>query len=55
VTNITPENIADKVEYVKALTERLEKMPVDVLKYISGAVDLAGMLDATSKEKEQAS
>ena len=47
-------NVADRAECVKDLTEQLEKMPFDVLKYISGAVDLAGMLDAAD-DKTQAS
>lgn len=42
----------DKAECVKSLTEQLERMPVDVLKYISGAVDLAGMLDATKNDTQ---
>jgi len=53
--NAVPINIADKAECVKALTEQLENMPIDVLGYISGAVDLARVLDAATKEKEQAS
>jgi len=54
VRNTALINVADRAECVKDLTEQLEKMPFDVLKYISGAVDLAGMLDAAD-DKTQAS
>lgn len=50
-----PVGVTDKTAYIKILTEKLDKMPVDVLSYINGAVDLAGMLDVTNKSGEQAS